>query len=150
MPTPPAPTTGFNRDQYGRLTDQPWKSPWQDALPTFSVDVDAASYTNVRNLILSGRPVPTDAVRIEELVNYFDYHYAPPTDGRTFALRGTLATCPWQPSHLLARITIKGREIANNAHPASNLVFLIDVSGSIQDPQEQRAGFVEMLRSMKH
>ncbi|MCF7731743.1 MAG: von Willebrand factor type A domain-containing protein [Akkermansiaceae bacterium] len=132
-PASPPPTTGFNRDQYGRLTDQPWKSPWQDALSTFSVDVDAASYTNVRNMILSGRNVPTDAVRIEELVNYFDYRYAPPTDGRAFALRGTLATCPWQPSHLLARITIKGREIANNARPASNLVFLIDVSGSMQD-----------------
>ncbi len=132
QPTPPA--SAFNRDQYGRLTDQPWKSPWNDALSTFSIDVDAASYTNVRNMILTGRPVPPDAVRIEECINYFDYRYAGPTDAAPFALHGTLATCPWQPTHLLARVAIKGREIENHARPASNLVFLIDVSGSMQDP----------------
>ena len=129
-----APAAGFSTDRYGPLIDPPWKSPWNDALSTFSIDVDAASYTNVRNLILSGRPVPPDAVRIEECVNYFDYRYAGPTGERPFALHGTLATCPWQPTHLLARVAIKGREIANQARPASNLVFLIDVSGSMQDP----------------
>jgi Ca-activated chloride channel family protein len=129
-----APAPGFSTDRYGPLVDQPWKSPWNDALSTFSIDVDAASYTNVRNMILSGRPVPPDAVRIEECVNYFDYRYAGPTGERPFALHGTLATCPWQPTHLLARVAIKGREIPNQARPASNLVFLIDVSGSMQDP----------------
>ncbi|MBN8459998.1 MAG: VWA domain-containing protein [Verrucomicrobia bacterium] len=133
---PPVPSGGFNRDQYDRLTDQPWKSPLQDALSTFSVDVDAASYTNVRGRIMAGQAVSPDAVRIEEFVNYFDYRYAPPKDGSAFALGGVLATCPWQPQHLLARVTIKGREIANHARPASNLVFLIDVSGSMQDPMK--------------
>ncbi len=128
----PPPTGGFNRDQYDRLTDQPWKSPMQDALSTFSIDVDAASYTNVRSRLMA-QAVSPDAVRIEEFVNYFDYRYAPPTDGSAFALRGMLATCPWQPQHLLARVSIKGREIANSARPASNLVFLIDVSGSMGD-----------------
>ena len=132
----PAPAGGFDRDQYDRLTDQPWKSPMQDALSTFSVDVDAASYTNVRGRIMAGQAVSPDAVRIEEFVNYFDYRYAPPKDGSAFALGGVLAACPWQPQHLLARVTIKGREIANHARPSSNLVFLIDVSGSMQDPMK--------------
>jgi Ca-activated chloride channel family protein len=129
-----APAAGFTTDRYSPLVDQPWKSPWNDALSTFSIDVDAASYTNVRNMILSGRPVPPDAVRIEECINYFDYSYAGPKGDDPFALHGTLATCPWQPTHLLARVAIKGREIPNQARPASNLVFLIDVSGSMQDP----------------
>jgi Ca-activated chloride channel family protein len=125
---------GMSRENYGRLIDQPWKSPWQDALSTFSIDVDTASYTNVRRMILDGRTVQPDAVRIEELVNYFDYRYEGPKGDGPFAVHGTLATCPWKPQHLLARVAIKGREIDAKARPASNLVFLIDVSGSMQDP----------------
>jgi Ca-activated chloride channel family protein len=125
---------GMARENYGRLIDQPWKSPWQDALSTFSIDVDTASYTNVRRMILDGRTVPADAVRIEELVNYFDYRYEGPKGDGPFAVNGVLATCPWKPQHLLARVAIKGREIDAKARPASNLVFLIDVSGSMQDP----------------
>ncbi|MCW1922722.1 VWA domain-containing protein [Luteolibacter arcticus] len=125
---------GMARENYGRLVDQPWKSPWQDALSTFSIDVDTASYTNVRRMLLDGRTVPADAVRIEELVNYFDYRYEGPKGDGPFAVHGTLATCPWKPQHLLARVAIKGREIDAKARPASNLVFLIDVSGSMQDP----------------
>jgi Ca-activated chloride channel family protein len=142
-PAPPAPMPGkarvqvddgMSRENYGRLIDQPWKSPWQDALSTFSIDVDAASYTNVRRMMMDGREVPADAVRIEELVNYFDYRYEGPKGDGPFAVHGTLATCPWKPQHLLARVAIKGREIDAKARPASNLVFLIDVSGSMQDP----------------
>ena len=103
-----------------------------DPLSTFSIDVDTASYTNVRRAIVEGRPVPPDAVRIEELINYFDYGYEPPSEGHAFATHTMLASCPWQPEHLLARVAIKGKEIAANARPASNLVFLIDVSGSMQ------------------
>lgn len=127
---------GESRDQYGSLVDPPWKSPWNDALSTFSIDVDAASYTNVRNLLARGRTVPPDAVRIEECINYFDYHYEGPKGDGPFAVHGTLATCPWKPGHLLARVAIKGREIDTNARPASNLVFLIDVSGSMQDAKK--------------
>ena len=129
-------TGGHSRDRYGPLTDQPWKSPWNDAMSTFSIDVDTASYTNVRNLLASGRPVPPDAVRIEECINYFDYRYEGPKGTGPFAVHGTLATCPWRPDHLLARVAIKGREIEAKARPASNLVFLIDVSGSMQEPNK--------------
>lgn len=127
---------GMSRDNYSQLVDQPWKSPWQDALSTFSIDVDTASYTNLRRMILEGRPVPRDAVRIEECVNYFDYKYAGPQGDGPFAVHGNLATCPWKEDHLLARVAIKGKEIPNNARPASNLVFLIDVSGSMQSPDK--------------
>ncbi len=122
----------LSRDRFDQLTDQPWKSPWENPLSTFSIDVDTASYTNIRRAILEGRPVQPDAVRIEECINYFDYRYEPPSEGNAFAAHTKLATCPWQPQHLLARVAIKGREIAANARPASNLVFLIDVSGSMQ------------------
>ncbi|WP_193214556.1 vWA domain-containing protein [Luteolibacter marinus] len=125
-----------SRENYGRLTDQPWKSPWSDALSTFSIDVDSASYTNVRRMILDGRPIPADAVRIEECINYFDYYYAGPEGDGPFAVHGNLATCPWKPRHLLARVAIKGREVDARSRPASNLVFLIDVSGSMQSPDK--------------
>ncbi len=131
--TPPA---DFSRENYGQLTDQPWKSPWDEALSTFSIDVDTASYTNVRRMIREGRPVQADAVRIEEMINYFDYRYPAPEGESPFAVGSQLATCPWQPEHLLARVSIKGREIDKNARPASNLVFLIDVSGSMQSPDK--------------
>lgn len=124
------------RENYGPLVDQPWKSPWRDPLSTFSVDVDTASYTNIRRMIREGREIQPDAVRIEELINYFDYAYAPPSGENAFAAHTLLATCPWQPRHLLARVAIKGREIDNKARPASNLVFLIDVSGSMQSPDK--------------
>jgi Ca-activated chloride channel family protein len=124
------------RENYGPLVDQPWKSPWRDPLSTFSVDVDTASYTNIRRMIREGREIQPDAVRIEELINYFDYAYTPPTGENAFAAHTLLATCPWQPRHLLARVAIKGREIDNKARPASNLVFLIDVSGSMQSPDK--------------
>jgi Ca-activated chloride channel family protein len=127
---------GFSRENYGRLVDQPWKSPWQEALSTFSIDVDNASYTNLRRMIMEGRTIPADAVRIEECLNYFDYRYEGPKGDGPFAVHGDLATCPWKPGHLLARVAIKGKEIPNNARPASNLVFLVDVSGSMQSPDK--------------
>jgi Ca-activated chloride channel family protein len=133
---PAAPLPPPARENYGPLVDQPWKSPWRDPLSTFSVDVDTASYTNLRRMIREGREIQPDAVRIEELINYFDYAYTPPTGENAFAAHTLLATCPWQPQHLLARVAIKGKEIDNQARPASNLVFLIDVSGSMQSPDK--------------
>jgi Ca-activated chloride channel family protein len=124
------------RENYGPLVDQPWKSPWQEALSTFSIDVDNASYTNLRRMIQEGRTIPADAVRIEECLNYFDYRYEGPKGDGPFAVHGDLATCPWKPGHLLARVAIKGKEIPNHARPASNLVFLVDVSGSMQSPDK--------------
>ncbi|MDB6079365.1 MAG: hypothetical protein JWO82_3112, partial [Akkermansiaceae bacterium] len=127
------PNEGANGEHYGQLVDQPWKSPWQDPLSTFSIDVDAASYTNIRRMIRAGKSIPPDAVRIEECLNYFDYRYEGPKGNGPFAVLGTLVKSPLQAGHLLARVAIKGREIEKNARPASNLVFLIDVSGSMQD-----------------
>ncbi|MEP4076226.1 vWA domain-containing protein [Haloferula sp.] len=125
-------SVGANRDNYGPLVDQPWKSAWDEALSTFSIDVDTASYTNLRRMIKEGRSIQPDAVRIEECINYFDYNYPGPEGDSPFRVQSVLATCPWKTDHLLARVSIKGREIGKNARPASNLVFLIDVSGSMQ------------------
>lgn len=119
-------------DRYGALIDPTWKNPRENALSTFSVDVDNAAYSNIRRMIEEGRSIPPDAVRIEECINAFDYGYAPPTNGDAFAVHQTLRPCPWNEKNALLRIAIKGREVANNERPASNLVFLIDVSGSMQ------------------
>ncbi len=126
----PPPT---DRDQYARLVDPPWQSPLREPLSTFSIDVDTASYTNLRRLVSEDRPVPPDAVRIEECINYFDYNYPLPEGDLPIAAHGRVTTCPWQPRHLLARIALQGREVKPINRPASNLVFLIDVSGSMQD-----------------
>jgi secreted protein with Ig-like and vWFA domain len=119
-------------DRYGALTDPSWKNPRENALSTFSVDVDNAAYSNIRRMVEEGRSIPPDAVRIEECINAFDYGYAPPTNGDAFAVHQALRSCPWNEKNALLRIGIKGREIPNNERPASNLVFLIDVSGSMQ------------------
>ncbi len=108
----------------------------QDApFSTFSIDVDTASYSVTRRYLMerNQRP-PADAVRLEEFVNYFDYHYAPPTDGKPFATYVDVAACPWEKSHLLARVALKGKEIPKDDRPPLNLVFLVDVSGSMSGP----------------
>ena len=121
-------------DRYGSFIDQPWKTSASDPLTTFSIDVDTASYGNVRRMIREGREIPRDAVRIEECINAFSYRYAPPKGDAAFSVGAALAVCPWAPEHQLVRIAIKGREIDAAKRPASNLVFLIDVSGSMQSP----------------
>jgi Ca-activated chloride channel family protein len=123
-----------NTESYDRIYENPFLDVRQNPLSTFSVDVDTASYANVRRFLNGGSPPPKDAVRIEELLNYFTYHYAPPADDRPFAVHAELAGCPWEPKHRLLRIALKGREIDLENRPASNLVFLIDVSGSMDDP----------------
>ena len=130
-----------NRDQYVRIHDNPFltvsTADTNNRLSTFSIDVDTASYANVRQFLLqSGTLPPPDAVRIEELLNYFDYDYAPPTGDVPFASNVEVAQCPWQPEHRLVRIGIKGREIERTARPKSNLVFLVDVSGSMDEPNK--------------
>ena len=131
--TPAERTSG---DHYGTFIDQPWKTAEHDPLSTFSIDVDTASYGNVRRMIREGRSIPKDAVRIEECINAFSYHYDQPKGDGPFAVGATLAVCPWAPTHQLVRVAIKGREIESNKRPASNLVFLIDVSGSMQSPDK--------------
>jgi Ca-activated chloride channel family protein len=122
-------------DQYDRIHENPfYEAVGERAVSTFSIDVDRASYANVRQFLMqSSRMPPPDAVRIEELVNYFDYAYTPPEseNGEPFAAHVEVAGCPWAPEHRLVRIGIKGRELDADKRPQSNLVFLLDVSGSM-------------------
>lgn len=122
---------GQDRERYGQLVDQPWKKPGQNPLSTFSVDVDTASYSNIRRLLNQGAGVPKDAVRTEECLNYFDYQYEAPKDG-PFAVHVDMMSCPWNMRHHLVKIGLKGQEVERKNRPPSNLVFLIDVSGSMK------------------
>jgi Ca-activated chloride channel family protein len=125
---------GDSGDQYVRIVENEFLAALDRPLSTFSIDVDTASYSNTRQFLLQGRRLPPpDAVRIEELVNYFDYQYADPKDDVPFASHVEVAACPWQPKHRLLRVALKGKEVDYHDRPRSNLVFLVDVSGSMQD-----------------
>ena len=118
-------------EAYDTIIENAFTTPMEQPLSTFSIDVDTASYANTRRFIQQGQLPPHNAVRIEELVNYFRYDYPEPTDGSPFSVNVDVATCPWEPQHKLARIGLKARTIAEDKRPATNLVFLIDVSGSM-------------------
>ncbi|MDY7108581.1 MAG: VWA domain-containing protein, partial [Planctomycetota bacterium] len=123
----------LGRDAYGRLVDNPFIRPeGTKALSTFSIDVDTTSYANVRNWINSNALPPADAVRIEEMINYFDYAYEPASGAHPFSINLEVNGCPWNYEHRLVRIGLKGREVETDMRPATSLVFLIDVSGSMQ------------------
>ena len=128
---PPSGIISPSQDDYDVIHENPFQRVTDHPLSTFSIDVDSASYAVVRRYLTDGQLPPKDAVRIEELVNYFTYSYAPPTDGRPFAVHLDAAPCPWNPAHQLARVAIKARELDKASRPAVNLVFLIDVSGSM-------------------
>lgn len=117
---------------YDMIVENPFLSAYADPLSTFGVDVDTASYANVRRFLTQGQLPPPNAVRIEELVNYFAYDYPPPAGDQPFSVNVETGRCPWSPGHGLVRIALKGKEIAPGARPAGNLVFLVDVSGSMQ------------------
>jgi Ca-activated chloride channel family protein len=108
----------------------------QQPLSTFSIDVDKASYSNVRRFINNGQLPPIDAVRTEELINYFNYDYPEPKDEHPFSVTAELSTCPWNANHQLLHIGLKGKEIPKENLPSSNLVFLLDVSGSMNSPNK--------------
>lgn len=120
-----------SQDEFDVLEANPFRRVVDHPLSTFSIDVDTASYSVVRKMLKAGRLPPKDAVRIEEMVNYFDYDYAPPTDGSPFAAHMQVAPAPWAPEHRLVRVALKGKEIAAEERPALNLVYLLDVSGSM-------------------
>ena len=119
-------------EAYAAIVENPFLTPAEQPLSTFSVDVDTASYANVRRFLNQGQLPPADAVRIEELVNYFKYDDPAPIDGQPFRVVAEAAPCPWQREHYVARISLKAREIAKAQRPPTNLVFLLDVSGSMQ------------------
>ncbi len=118
-------------ESYATQADNTQRTVASEPLSTFSIDVDTASYSNVRRFLTSGRLPPRDAVRVEELVNYFPYRYEAPTSDVPFAAHLEVASAPWAPAHRLVRIGLKGRELDAATRPAANLVFLIDVSGSM-------------------
>jgi Ca-activated chloride channel family protein len=128
----PAPNT----EAYDRIVDNPFVRATQESLATFSIDVDTASYANVRRFLNQNQLPPRDAVRIEELINYFSYDYAQPSGNAPIAPNMEVAAAPWNPQHRLVRIGIKAREVNARQRPASNLVFLIDVSGSMNSPEK--------------
>jgi len=128
--------TTKNTEEYERITDNPFKSPVIEPVSTFSADVDRASYTNVKRMIGSGLKPEPDAVRIEEFLNYFDYDYPEPQDEHPFSVTTEYSDCPWNKKHKLLLIGIKGKNIPLDNIPASHLVFLIDVSGSMNSPDK--------------
>ena len=121
----------YNTATYDHVSENPFLSAATNPLSTFSIDVDTASYSNIRRFINSGSLPPKDAVRIEEMINYFSYDYREPEGDKPFSIDLDATACPWDASHRLLRIGLKGREVANEKRPASNFVFLLDVSGSM-------------------
>lgn len=122
----------FNTEEYATIRENPFLAATRNPLSTFSIDVDAASYGNIRRFINQGEMPPKDAVRIEEMVNYFTYDYPQPKSDVPFSISTELAECPWNPQHHLLHVGLQGKQIPTETLPPSNLVFLIDVSGSME------------------
>ncbi|WP_439553736.1 YfbK domain-containing protein [Flavobacterium macrobrachii] len=120
-----------NDEDYGTFVENVFESPKSSPLSTFSIDVDNASYTNIRRFINNGQKVPKDAVRVEEMMNFFKYNYPQPKGEHPFSINSEYSECPWNTNNKLVRIGLQGKNIDDEKLPASNLVFLIDVSGSM-------------------
>jgi Ca-activated chloride channel family protein len=148
----------FNTEEYEGITENIFHDAIHSPLSTFSIDVDAASYSNMRRFIQGGQRPPQDAVRIEEMVNYFHYVYPhPPAGGEDpFSINTEISTAPWNEKHKLVLIGLQGKKIPTEKLPPSNLVFLIDVSGSMSDPNKLpllKSSFkllVQQLREQDH
>src|SRR5690606_33901252 len=149
----PRPT---NTESYAGITENKFHSPLDEALSTFAIDVDAASYSNFRRFINNGQLPPIDAVRIEEMVNFFHYDLEGPSNGEPVAIHTELATAPWNPKHHLLRIGLKAKSVSTDKLPASNRVFLIDASGSMMGAkrlplaQASMKMLVDQLRDKDH
>jgi uncharacterized protein YegL len=136
-PSEPAPVksvpqqVNYSNEQYNPIYEIPFRTAIERPLSTFSSDVDVASYANTRRFLKAGQLPPKDAVRLEEMVNYFNYNYPAPTEDKKFGILTELRPCPWKEGHQLLRIGIQTEKIENQELPPNNLVFLIDVSGSM-------------------
>ena len=162
-PSPPAPYLAFaaqarsapqaNTERYADFDDNPLRLAAEAPDSTFSVDVDTGSYSNVRRLLMSGQRPPADAVRAEEMINYFDYgHPAPASRDQPFRVSTELAPAPWNPDRRLLQIGIQGYRVEAKEMPAANLVFLIDTSGSMQDADKLpllKRSFVELVERLR-
>ena len=144
QPLPEAPIR-HNTEEYATIHENIFLQASRNPLSTFSIDVDAASYSNIRRFLNNGQLPPKDAVRIEEMVNYFHYTYEDPKGADPFDVITELSEAPWQPEHRLVHIGLKGKDIPTDDLPPSNLVFLIDVSGSMDAPNK-----LPLLKSSFH
>ena len=145
-------TREFNTEDYDAIVENTFLASTKNPLSTFSIDVDEAAYSNVRRFLQSGNLPPAGAVRIEEMINYFDYEYPQPTGEDPFSVNTEIGECPWNSKHKLVHIGLQGKEIPINNLPNSNFVFLVDVSGSMNEPnklplvQESLNLLIERLR----
>jgi Ca-activated chloride channel family protein len=142
----------FNTEDYSKVDENEFKDALTNPLSTFSIDVDAASYSNVRRFIQNGQLPPHDAVRIEELINYFKYDYPQPSGRHPFSVNTEVARCPWNSSNTLLLVGLQGKTIDLEKLPTSNLVFLIDVSGSMDEPNKLplvKAAFRVLVRQLR-
>lgn len=146
----------YNTEEYKGITENIFHDAKNSPLTTFSIDVDNASYSNVRRFIQNGQRPPVDAVRIEEMINYFKYNYPQPAGEDPFSINTEIATAPWNEKHKLVLIGLQGRRIPTENLPPTNLVFLIDVSGSMNAPNKLpllKSSFkllVQQLREQDH
>lgn len=127
----PSPSYESDTESYATIQENKFHQVSKDPLSTFSIDVDAASYSNLRRFLNNGQKPPVDAVRIEEMINYFNYDYPQPKSQDPFEVITEIAECPWNEQHRLVHIGLQGKKIAMDKLPPSNLVFLLDVSGSM-------------------
>ncbi|GAB3302062.1 vWA domain-containing protein [Hymenobacter tenuis] len=143
LPYPSQPAEPGAGESYATIAENGFRSATKEPLSTFSIDVDAASYSNVRRFLQQGQLPPIDAVRTEELINYFQYDYPQPesSSSEPFRVITEQAVCPWNPEHHLVQIALQGRKIATEKLPPANLVFLVDVSGSMEG--EDRLGLIQ-------
>lgn len=135
-PPSPAPPTVFTTEEYNPIVEPGFKRVTDEPLSTLSIDVDTASYSNVRRFLTRGIHPPQDAVRIEELINYFSYSYPEPADGVPFSFTTELAENPWNSQTLLLQVGLQAEQLAFDQLPPNNLVFLLDVSGSMNQPNK--------------
>ena len=126
-----APQPVFSNEQYDLIVEHAFKAAMENPLSTFSIDVDRAAYANVRRFLSNDQLPPMDAIRIEEMVNYFEYDYPQPRGSEPFLVSTEVAECPWNREHQLALIGLQGLDIETSDLPPNNLVFLLDVSGSM-------------------
>ena len=139
-------------DKFEEFADNEFVSAAENPVSTFSVDADGAAYAIVRNYIDAGFNVPKNAVRIEELLNYFTFDYADPTEGEALAINAEVGVCPWAPNHKLVRLGLKGKPLAKDELPLSNYVFLVDVSGSMDNPSKLpllKKGLIELASHLE-
>ncbi|RYU81078.1 YfbK domain-containing protein [Hymenobacter persicinus] len=145
----PAPGEG---ESYAAIQENGFRPTLKEPLSTFSIDVDAASYSNVRRFLHQGQLPPPDAVRVEEMLNYFTYDLPQPSGTDPFSVTTELAVCPWNPEHQLLHVALQGRRISTAQLPPANLVFLIDVSGSMAEENKLplvQAGLRQLVRELR-